>query len=145
MKNNILNIALLLFCSLCFSQQDVTWHDLSKVTYTEKYFAAYDDFFLHPKFSTFVKALEGKLITVKGYFLNISSEDKLYILSKGPMSACFFCGQGGPETAVELQFKNRPNFKTDNIVAITGTLTLNKTDVEHLNYILKDCKGVLID
>jgi hypothetical protein len=145
MKNDILKLMFLVFCSLCFSQQDITWEDLSKVAYTNKYFAIYDDFFLYPKFSDSVKDLEGKRITVKGYFLNISSEENLYILSKGPMSACFFCGQGGPETAVELQFKNRPNFKTDNIVAITGVLTLNKADVEHFNYILKNCKGVLIN
>jgi len=145
MRNNILKLIFLFCCALSFSQQDVTWGDLSKVSYTEKYFAIYDDFFLYPKFSSSVKDLEGKLITVKGYFLNISSEEKLYILSKGPMSACFFCGQGGPETAIELQFKSKPSFKTDDIVAITGTLTLNETDVEHFNYILKDCKGVLID
>jgi len=61
------------------------------------------------------------------------------------MSACFFCGQGGPETAVELQFSGKQNFKTDIIVTITGILTLNKDDIEHFNYILKECEGVLIN
>ena len=61
------------------------------------------------------------------------------------MAACFFCGVGGPETAIELQFKNKPNFKTDEIVAITGTLKLNKDDVEHFNYILIRCEGVLAE
>ena len=60
------------------------------------------------------------------------------------MSACFFCGQGGPETAVELQFSSKPNFKTDAITAITGTLNLNQDDVAHFNYILKACKGTLV-
>lgn len=145
MRNNFLILILLfLTSSLSFSQQEVTWQDLSKVTYTEKFFPLYDEYFKYPEFSLFVKNLEGKKITITGYFLNISPEDNLFILSKGPMSSCFFCGQGGPETAIELQFSNKSNYKTDNIVAITGTLKLNKDDVEHFNYILTDCKGMLV-
>lgn len=60
------------------------------------------------------------------------------------MSSCFFCGQGGPETAVELHFTDKSNFKTDNIVTITGILKLNRDDVDHFNYILTNCKGKLI-
>lgn len=145
MRNNFLFLILLFLTStLSFSQQKITWQDLSKVTYTEKFFPLYDEYFKYPEFSLSVKKLEGKQITITGYFLNISPEDNLFILSKGPMSSCFFCGQGGPETTIELQFSNKSNFKTDNIVAITGTLKLNKDDVEHFNYILIDCKGMLV-
>jgi len=144
MRNKIFLFLFLLSCFFCFSQEDITWQDLSKIKYTEKFFEDYDDYFLYPDFSPSIQALEGELVTIKGYFLNIDAEAKLYILSKGPMSACFFCGQGGPETAVELQFDNKPNFKTDKIVAITGRLKLNKDDVEHFNFILTDCKGKLI-
>jgi hypothetical protein len=145
MKNNILNLILLLVCSFCFSQQKVTWENLSEIEYIEKKFPLYDEFFLYPMFSDDVKALEGKQITIKGYFLNIDPEGKLFILSKGPMSSCFFCGQGGPETAIELEFSDDPNFKTDRIVNITGTLKLNADDIEHFIYILENCKGVLVE
>lgn len=145
MRNKIVTLVILLSCALGFSQQNATWQDLSKVKYTDKYVVEYDEYFMYPEFLPPVKALEGKRITIKGYFLNISPEEKLYILSKGPMSACFFCGQGGPETAIELQFSNKPNFKTDQIVAITGTLKLNKDDVEHFNYILTGCSGKLVE
>jgi len=144
MRSKFFYFIFLSSCFFCFGQQKITWQDLSKVKYTEKYFPDYEDYFLYPEFLPAIKDLEGKRITIKGYFLNIDSEEKLYILSKGPMSSCFFCGQGGPETAVELQFINKPNFKTDNIVAITGTLRLNKDDVEHFNYILTGCKGRLV-
>ncbi len=144
MKNKIFGLVLFLSCSICFSQQEVSWQNLSNVTFTDKYFPAYGDYFMYPKFSSFIKALEGKRITIKGYFLNIGAEEKLYILSKGPMASCFFCGQGGPETAVELQFVNNHIFKTDDIIAITGVLKLNKDDIMHFNYILTDCKGVLV-
>lgn len=144
MKNNILII--FLFISVFgFSQKLVTWKDLAEITYTEKYFPDYDDYFLYPEFLPTVKALEGKEITITGYFLNIDPEEKLHVLSKGPMSSCFFCGEGGPETAVELQFIKKPIFITDDIVNITGVLKLNKDDVEHFNYILTECKGELVE
>ncbi len=144
MKNRIISAVLLLNSFLCLSQQEVTWDDLSKVTFTEKFFVLYDDYFLYPKFSPFIKSLEGNKIALSGYFLNVDPESKMYILSKGPMSSCFFCGQGGPETAVELVFPQKPNFKTDDIIMVTGTLKLNKDDVEHFNYIMTDCRAKLI-
>ena len=134
----------LLSCSICYCQQKINWQDLAQVKFTEKFFPAYGEAFLYPTFLQPVKALEGKQVTITGYFLNIDPQEKLYILSKGPMSSCFFCGVGGPETAVELQFKEKQNFRTDAIVAITGTLKLNADDVEHFNYILSGCKGELI-
>lgn len=144
MRNKILHLILLLSCSLCLGQQDITWEDLAQVTYTDKYFDAYDEYFMYPEFLPAVKALEGKQVTLAGYFLNIDPEENLYILSKSPMSSCFFCGQGGPETAVELQFTTLPDFKTDDIVSITGTLQLNKDDIEHFNYIFVACTGMLV-
>lgn len=144
MKNKILILFLLFFVTICFGQQKVTWQDLSEVTFTEKFFPKFNDTFLHPTFSLSIKQLEGKTIKVKGYFLNISPNEKLYILSKGPMSACFFCGVGGPETAIELQFAQKQTFKTDDIVTVTGILKLNDTDVEHFNYILTNCKAELL-
>lgn len=145
MKNKFLNLIILLTCFLCFSQQEINWQDLSKIKFKEKYFPEYDEYFMYPEFLPPVKALEGKQVAIKGYFLNIGgTEEKIYILSKGPMSSCYFCGQGGPETTIELQFTSTPNFKTDDIMTITGILKLNKDDVEHFNYILVDCKGILV-
>lgn len=145
MKSKII-LGLSLFCfGLSHAQKTITWKDLAKITYTEKYFEEYDETFLYPDFSKEMIALQGKLVSIKGYFLNVDPEAKLYILSKGPMASCFFCGEGGPETAVELQFSSKQKFKTDAIVMITGRLQLNKDDVEHFNYILKECKGSLLD
>ncbi len=125
---------------LAYSQKKITWVDLSKVTFKEKYYAEFDSNFLHPTFSDSVKALEGKRISIKGYFLNIDPKGAIYILSKGPMASCFFCGVGGPETAVELEFDSKIRLKTDSIITVSGVLKLNDNDVNHFNYILKDCK-----
>ncbi len=128
-----------------FSQKNITWEDLAKVEFTEKFFPSYGEIFLYPKFSDSVKSLEGKQVTIKGYFLNIDPQGKLLILSKGPMSSCFFCGIGGPETAIELQFRSKKTFKTDTIITVTGILNLNADDIEHFNYILKECQALLIN
>lgn len=145
MKNKIIFTFFLFACSFCFSQQKITWYDLSKVEFSEKYYPEHDESFLFPEFSESVKALEGKKISIVGYFLNIDPEKKMYVLSKGPMSACFFCGVGGPETAMELQFTNKQKIKTDTIVIVTGTLKLNDSDVEHFNYILTDSKATALN
>lgn len=145
MKNNFLAF-FVFFCSyFSYAQQDISWQDLSHVKFTDKYFPAYDESFLYPEFLPPVLQLAGKQITIKGYFLNIAPEQEIYILSKGPMSSCFFCGVGGPETAIELHFKEKPKFKTDQIIAVTGTFTLNQDDVEHFNYILTNCTAILVE
>jgi hypothetical protein len=144
MRNKGIYVFFLFVCSCSFSQQNVTWQDLAKIKFTDKYLSEYDAYFMYPTFSASVKALEGKQITIKGYFLDVVAKENIYMLSKGPMASCYFCGQGGPESAIELEFINKENFKTDDIVSITGILELNKDDIEHFNYILKECKGMLV-
>lgn len=142
MKNNLVLIIAIITCNIftCFSQKEVTWKDLSNVKFSEKYFPAFEDTFLYPNFSPEVKELHGKEITIVGYFLDVSPEENTYILSKNPMASCFFCGVGGPETAIELQFSKKQTHNTDDFIMVTGTLELNADDVEHFNYILKNCK-----
>jgi hypothetical protein len=139
---------LILLCgcfSAVFSQEKITWNDLSKVTYEDKYFDEYDEYFKHPTFSSSVKALDGKEVMITGYFLDVDPEGTMYVLSKGPLSSCFFCGVGGPETAIELYFSSKPNFKMDDVVSITGVLELNDKDIDHFNYILKGCRGKAVN
>lgn len=143
MKNNILaGIFFLLGTLACLAQKEITWGDLAKVDYTEKFFSDFGEYFLYPKFGPEVKALEGKKVSIVGYYLDIDPTGTLFILSKNPMASCFFCGVGGPETAIELQFNAKPKFRTDDIVMVTGTLKLNADDVEHFNYILEDCDAL---
>tara|TARA_B110000238_G_scaffold140436_1_gene151537 strand:- start:256 stop:693 length:438 start_codon:yes stop_codon:yes gene_type:complete len=144
MRNKGIYVFFLFVCSCSFSQQNVTWQDLAKIKFTDKYLSEYEAYFMYPTFSASVKALEGKQITIKGYFLDVVAKENIYMLSKGPMASCYFCGQGGPESAIELEFINKQNFKTDDIVSITGILELNKDDIEHFNYILKECKGMFV-
>jgi len=145
MKNNIITLLFLLTCLTSLAQKEINWVDLSKVEFEKKYIPKYGRYFLYPHFSDSVKALEGKKVTITGYLLDLDPRGKIFVLSQGPMASCFFCGVGGPETAVELYFTSEHSFKMDDIVTVTGTLQLNADDIEHFYYILNDVKGKLVD
>lgn len=123
-----------------FSQKKVTWEDLSHVEFKEKYFPDYGMEFLYPYFSESVKELDGRLISLTGYFINIDPKGEIFVLSREPMASCFFCGATGPETAIEVRFRDIPPYQTDDIVKVTGTLELNSEDVDYMIYIMNDCE-----
>jgi hypothetical protein len=143
MKNKLFLLLTLFVTIPSFAQLETTWEDLSEVNFIDKYFAEYDQYFLYPQFSDEIEALDGKRITITGYFLDLDSRGEMFVLSRGPMSACYFCGNGGPETTIELHFPVKPLFKTDDIITVTGMLRLNHNDVNHFNYILEECEAEL--
>lgn len=145
MKNNILIVLIALIGFVSNAQRKVTWDDLSKVKFEEKYYEDYDGYFLYPNFSNSVKALDGQKITITGFFLDMDPSGKIFILSKGPLSSCFFCGAAGPETAMELHFGEKPSFHMNDVITVTGVLSLNSQDVEHFNYILTQCEAKMAD
>ena len=124
-----------LFYSNTFSQQKVTWKELSTAYRKEIFNEKSDD-----KNTASLKDLEGKKITVRGYFLDLGADSMWYMLSRFPFENCFFCTGVGPETVIELgDFKNnKSKFKTDDIVIVTGTLYLMEVEGEFI-YILNNC------
>lgn len=143
MKSKIIFTLIILSSFGGLSQVLITWDDLARVEFEDKYFEDYDDYFSYPTFSSSVKALAGQEVKITGYFLDLDPNGEIFILSKGPMAACFFCGIGGPETAIEIQFASKPPFEEDDIITVTGQLKLNRDDINHFNYILTDCKAEL--
>ena len=145
MHKVILAVLFLIMSNSIFSQEKLTWEDFADVKFSKVYSPVYDDIFLKPKFGTGIKSYEGRRIRIKGYFLDFSLEDdEFFLLSKNPRASCFFCGGAGPESVLEIMFSKKPNFKTDQLVEITGVLILNLDDVDHCNYIIKDATGKLI-
>ncbi len=91
-----------------------------------------------PIFDDKIKALEGKEITITGYFLPIDIDGNRIIISKLPYASCFFCGGGvGLESVAEVQFeKKQPPFDMDELLTVKGRLKLNKDEYGHLVFIL---------
>ena len=127
------------------AQEQLTWEDFADVNFEAKFNEKYGVHFLMPTFGDKIKTFEGKKISIKGYFLDISGSGDVFLVSQNPMASCFFCGAAGPETIVEVSFKDKPPFRTDQIVVVTGLLELNENDVDHCNYILKGATGRLVN
>jgi len=77
-------------------------------------------------FSEKLSALEGKEVIITGFFLVLDGNQSRYMLSKNPMASCFFCGNGGPESVVGLEFQERPSFAMDDLLSVKGILKLNR-------------------
>lgn len=137
-----LTLILLLFIETPgISQTVITWETLNDVKFTREYFEKVEAYYYYPHFGPSVKALEGKEVILKGYMLTIDPEEGLYILSRNPFAACFFCGASGPESIVELMLKpDHPYFEMDQIVTIKGRLRLNQDDLDHCNYIFEEAE-----
>jgi hypothetical protein len=121
---------LLFFSSLeGTSQTEISWKDLEDVTFTDEYSEEEDAYFYFPKFGSSVKKLNGKEVHISGFMLTIKPRKGIYILSRDPMASCFFCGNGGPESVIELKLKpGHPKFQMDQIVTIRGKLILKNED-----------------
>lgn len=145
MIKQIFLVFLFIAATETFAQTTLTWDELGVIKFDITYVEKYDEYFLKPTFSEKIKAQEGKKITVTGYFLDIAAGGEILLLSQNPMASCFYCGAAGPESIIEVNFIEKPSFKTDEIVAITGVLELNQFDVDHFNYILNEATGKLID
>jgi len=106
------------------AQKSLVWQVLSLTTYQTHPESGE----LIPNFpAVLVRQYEGQEVSISGYLIPIDVAEKRYALSQNPYSACFFCGNAGPETVMELEFKEEPGrFATDQYVVLKGTLKLNR-------------------
>lgn len=123
----------------------ITWEDLKDVNFEEKFYEDIDQYMLFPVFGEKIQEKENKTWVLSGYVIPVTPGDKdnppLYVLSANPFSACFFCGNAGPESVVELALTDPyVLYGTDEFRSFEGSLELNDSDVDRLNYILVDAE-----
>lgn len=113
------------------------WKTLADVRY-EIQQDEYGDLYV-PVFSEEVKKVEGQWVEVEGFIIPFEGmfKPEQLILSSLPISECFFCGSGGPETVMEITMKEgeKMKYKTKR-VKIRGKLVLNAKDPDKLMYML---------
>ena len=144
MKKLVVGLMLLLFGATLHAQDvaasGVTlWRTLEEIDY-EITQDEWGDLYL-PVFSERIQALKGKTVEVAGFIIPFEEvlKPEYLILSALPVSACFFCGSGGPETVMEVRLKPGQRVKyTTKKIRIRGTLVLNKDNLDRLMYQLKD-------
>lgn len=120
---------------------DISWKQLAKVTFNEAFVDSMDAYVPFPVFHPEIKFLEGKKIKVKGYVIPIeeTGDESILVLSAFPFTNCFFCGNAGPESVMDIKLKKKTKkrFKQDDIITFKGKLRLNDSDLYYLNYILE--------
>jgi hypothetical protein len=139
-------LASIVTCSSAFAQNSEVdgWSVFARVKFNAKLIKELNEYFLVPFFDSRIRALEGKEITLRGHYMPMDLENNnVIILSKYPYSQCFFCGGAGPESVAEIVFSSKhPKLKADQIITVKGTLQLNESDVEHMNFVLKQASIV---
>jgi hypothetical protein len=113
------------------------WKTLEDVTY-EVTKDEYGDLYV-PVFSDDIKKIQGEIVEVEGFIIPFEGMFKptQLILSALPISECFFCGSGGPETVMEITMKEKIKYTTKR-VKIRGKLKLNRDNPDKLMYILEE-------
>ena len=125
------------------SQTIITWEVLKDVKFTEEWSEEFQAFYMVPQFGNKVKSLDGKIVQIRGYIIPVDVVQDYYVLSANPYSSCFFCGQAGPESVMEIQLKKQyDGLRMDKIVTFKGRLRLNADDIYQLNYVLEDAEVV---
>lgn len=101
----VYRILMVLFFAGCFStaafSQTGVWSTLAMLKYDRN-----ADGTINPegKFLPMIQKLDGKEITVRGYMIPLSGKraQSNFMFSAYPYATCFFCGQAGPETVMEV-------------------------------------------
>lgn len=117
------------------------WKALADVTYDIQK-DEYGDVFV-PVFGKAIKGIEEQIVEVDGFIIPFDGMFKPteLIISSLPISECFFCGSGGPETVMEISMKEKIKYTTKR-VKIRGKLKLNASNPDKLMYQLVD--GVFV-
>lgn len=125
---------------VCAQTKSDMWSVFAKTKFEPKYVEKLAEYVFFPSFPADLKALEGKEITIQGFYVPFAPDGENYIIiSKFPMSQCFFCGGSGPESVAEVNFqKSLPKLKQDDVITVKGKLKLNSDNLEHMNFILND-------
>ena len=142
MRKKIVSIIVLGLLYFNFSAQNIiTWEVLKNVEFDEIWSEEFQAYYMVPKFSKAVKAMDGKEVQIRGFIIPVDIVQDYYVLSANPYSSCFFCGQAGPESVMEIQMvKKYEGLRMDQVITFKGKLILNADDIYQLNYILEDAE-----
>lgn len=137
------NILMLVIFVACFSIQaqeakmkgNQVWKTLADVKY-EIQKDEYGDVYV-PVFGKDILSVKDQIVEVDGFVIpsDITFTDDYLILSSLPISECFFCGSGGPETVMEIHLKKDERYKYNTKrLKFRGKLKLNASNPDKLMY-----------
>ena len=141
--NKLLYIIIFLFSSNMFSQIDIDWLMLRNVYYMSEFREDVSEYIQVARFGESVESLDNKEVRITGYMLTLSPDEGIFVLSENPYADCFFCGFGGPESAIELRLNpGYDKFFMDDLVTVTGVIRLNRDDISTGVYVMDNAVAV---
>jgi len=141
--NKFICVIILFISNNIFSQIEIDWLMLRDVYYKSEYKDDVYGYMQIPYFGKGVEDLDNKEVKITGFMLTLSPDEGIFVLSQNPYADCFFCGYGGPESAIELRLKpGYDSFLMDELVTVTGTLRLNREDVSNGVYVMDNAVAV---
>lgn len=141
--NKFIYVIILFISNNIFSQTEIDWLMLRDVYYKSEYKDDVDGYMQIPFFGKGVEDLDNKEVKITGFMLTLSPDEGIFVLSQNPYADCFFCGYGGPESAIELRLKpGYDSFLMDELVTVTGILRLNREDVSSGVYVMDNAVAV---
>jgi hypothetical protein len=118
--------------------QSALWDTLMDINYEQK-----SEYGYKPQFKLKHQRLNAQKVEIQGYMYPLEEGDlqKFFMLSRNPVSSCFFCGGAGPETVIEV---NSPKGikMSQKIIRLKGRLKLNTQEPERLFFILNEAESL---
>ena len=91
MKKKIFLLLISYFFSLHFySQNIITWELLKNVEFDEIWSEEFQAYYMVPKFSSSVKAMDNKEVQIRGFIIPVDIVQDYYVLSANPIVLVFF-------------------------------------------------------
>ncbi|MEH0157896.1 hypothetical protein V6R21_27710 [Limibacter armeniacum] len=120
---------------------EMTWEELGRIEWKNYYDELLGIDVQEPIFNSDLMMKDGEMITITGFIIPVDTDDNTMILSAFPFSNCFFCGNAGPETVMQLDLKHDRSLLNKK-VTLKGRLKLNQNDFYKLVYNLKDSEVI---
>ena len=130
-------ILLIGWMQISFSQDNVAWEELADVEWTEAYDSTSSISLLTANFGPDVLKHKDTEIYISGYVIPLDALGVQFALSRTNYASCFFCGQAGPETVMDLLVTpgTIPVTKYNNsLLKFKGTLVLKEVNPNGFNY-----------
>ena len=130
---------LLISCDMAAQVDTLTWETLADVTWMEEYDESTGVTELSGEFGKDLLAYKDREVIISGYVIPLDAMGLAYALSKTNFAACFFCGQSGPETVMDLKVRPRsipPHEQKETRLTFRGILRLKEINPTGLHYTL---------
>jgi hypothetical protein len=143
MKNTFL-VTTIMFLSLSLGAQS-NWGKLSLIRFELKEDIYGELDYTPGKFTEMIEQLDGTEMELEGYIVPLEGEKKQKHLffSLYPYANCFFCGNAGSETVIEVMMGDDQYLEyTDEQIKLTGVFKFIPGDMKSVMYKLEQAKLV---